>query len=283
LTLSASTAENRSKPVIAVLMTCFNRKELTLRAIGAISSAVAGAASYRVFLVDDNSSDGTSEALGSQFPDTNIIRGSGILYWNGGMRLAWLSAIPSKPDFYLWLNDDTILLPAAVAHLLKSYREYDARTIVVGRCVDPLTGVTTYGGYVRQAGVSRVSFRHLEVGEHLCDTMNGNCVLFPASVVSDIGINSPLFIHQYGDNDYGLRARRAGYRITQCNTPVAIQERNNKAAEQLGKLTLKTSKFIFTSPKGIRPDEWLYFCFAHAGPLWIVNFFWRYIKIMRIY
>lgn len=277
-----SARKHLDKPVIAVLMTCFNRRDLTVRAIDRLPSAVSGMARYSVFLVDDNSSDGTAEAVAAQFPDATIIRGSGNLYWNRGTRLAWQTAIPTKPDFYLWLNDDTHLRPGSIAQLLELYAANDARTIVVGHCIDPRTGSTTYGGFVRRAGVSRLRFRHLEAGEDLCDTMNGNCVLFPASVVGDVGLSSSRFTHAFGDNDYGLRARMAGYKIIQTKTPVAVQEGNDEYKAEKDKLTIRNWRFIFLSPKGIPFLEWLYFCRTHGGAIWMLNFLWRYMKIMKI-
>ena len=253
------------------------------RAIARLPAAVAAAANYRVFLVDDNSSDGTADAVAARFPETRIIRGSGNLYWNGGMRLAWRAAIPAKPDFYLWLNDDTHLRHGSIAHLLDLYAESGARSIVVGHCVDPRTGRTTYGGVVRRAGISRLRFRLLEAGEDLCDTMNGNCVLFPASVVNDVGLISTRFSHAFGDNDYGLRARMAGYKIIQAKTPVAMQEANNTYRTVTHKLTVDNWRFIFFNPKGIPIDEWLYFCRTHGGSIWMLNFLWRYVKIARIF
>ena len=62
-----------------------------------------------VYLVDDGSTDGTSEAVKKNFPQVNIIKGDGTLFWNGGMRVAFSKAMESEHDYYLWLNDDTIL------------------------------------------------------------------------------------------------------------------------------------------------------------------------------
>ena len=66
--------------------------------------------SIEVFLVDDCSTDGTSTALQIQYPSIKIIQGDGNLYWNRGMHLAWKTAAASKEfDYFLWLNDDTLL------------------------------------------------------------------------------------------------------------------------------------------------------------------------------
>jgi len=264
---------------IAVLMTCHNRKDLTLKSIASVSAAIAAKANYKVFLVDDGSTDGTSEAVSDSFPDTTIVKGDGNLYWNRGMRLAWQTAMDTRPDFFLWLNDDLELRPNAVADMLSLWESTGPRTIVAGRTIDPASRETTYGGYRILPGFSKLRFRHLTAGEQACDTMNGNCVLIPFQAAMDVGINSEKYSHAFGDNDYGLRASRRGYAIVQLEPPVGEQERNAAYAKKVSRLTLKNWRFIMLNPKGVPISEWLHFCKSHGGPQWPVNFLFRYVKM----
>ena len=90
----------------AVLLTCFNRKKHTLTCLNQLFFL---SQEIDVYVVDDNSSDGTSAAILEQFPDVHLIKGNGNLFWNRGMHLAWKHASKHKYDFYLWLNDDVVL------------------------------------------------------------------------------------------------------------------------------------------------------------------------------
>lgn len=266
---------------LTVLVTCFNRRDLTIRALEALDAAVDGVVDFDVCLVDDGSTDGTSDAIRERFTNVTIIRGDGNLFWNGGMRLAWLAAAKSSPDFYLWLNDDTELRVGAIRDLVAVYdQSSDSRTIVVGCTVDPDSGAVTYGGYKRPAGsLSSLRFVLLNLDETECDTMNGNCVLFPRRSVQDVGVNSEHYAHAYGDIDYGLRARRAGYRITQLPSPVAQQAKNEKYSKSISTLTLRNWRWVLFHPKGVSMKEWLHFCRQHGGWLWPVNFLARYAKM----
>lgn len=266
-------------PEIAVLLTCHNRKALTLAALEALPEAVAGSASYRVFLADDGSTDGTAEEISRRFPDTVILKGDGNLFWNRGMRMAWMAAIAESPSFFLWLNDDLVLEPRSVAEMLAVYADIGGKTIIVGKTIDPVTGRVTYGGYKQQKGFSRLRFRRLADEETDCDSMNGNCVLFPASVVGDIGINDEVYRHAFGDNDYGLRAKAAGYRLVEHKHPIGQQEANLAYAQKVSMLNLKNWNFIMNHPKGVPYKEWSYFCRRHAGAFWMVNFLLRYVKM----
>jgi GT2 family glycosyltransferase len=90
---------------IAVLMTCYNRREKTLaclRALKEATKAAAGISDTDVYLVDDGCTDGTAEAVRLSFPNVQIVAGTGSLYWCGGMRLAWREAAKSRYDAYVW-------------------------------------------------------------------------------------------------------------------------------------------------------------------------------------
>src|SRR5687767_12507951 len=93
---------------IAVLMTCFNRRETTLRCLRSLAEQeLPEGCNLRVYLTDDGSSDGTGDAVRSEFPEATVLNGDGNQYWVGGTLMAWDAARPA--DFYLWLNDDVRL------------------------------------------------------------------------------------------------------------------------------------------------------------------------------
>ena len=87
---------------IAVLITCHNRKNKTIRCLNNIfNQKYKGNIKFKVFLVDDNSSDGTNKAIKSLFPLVKIIKGNGNLFWAGGMRLAWKKALKDKKNMII--------------------------------------------------------------------------------------------------------------------------------------------------------------------------------------
>ena len=118
---------------LAVLMTCHNRREKTLRSLAALFSALPEAElDVSVHLVDDGSSDGTGDAVRQAYPSVSVITGDGTLFWNRGMRTAWEDALKKDADFYLWLNDDTVLHPFAVGHLLEASRRMEHAAVICG-------------------------------------------------------------------------------------------------------------------------------------------------------
>jgi len=158
-------------------------------------------------MVDDGSTDGTSKAIQEHFPNVNIIPGDGNLYWNRGMHLAW--NIASKSDnyeYYLWLNDDTMIHSYCISTLLES-SNLQKNQIIVGTTnslIDAF-GTVTYGG--RDLN-NRLIIPNGNIQE--CQRFNGNIVLIPKYVFDMVGFNDEYFHHGLGDFDYGLRALKLG-------------------------------------------------------------------------
>ena len=79
---------------VAILLTSYNRKEKTLACLRSVYSQESiNTVNVEIYLVDDNSTDGTGEAVKTEFPNVNVFKGSGDLFWAGGMRYAWREAI----------------------------------------------------------------------------------------------------------------------------------------------------------------------------------------------
>lgn len=210
--------DSQPLPVIAALLTCHNRRAMTLRCLELLHRQEGLDTLFRleVFLVDDGSTDGTGAAVKAAFPAVHIIPGDGNLFWNGGMRKAWQAALPGNHGFYLWLNDDSLLYPQALRDLLGHCTELAARGqpvgALAGTMVDPETRLPTYGGKRITSRFNRLRVAGIPPAKEIqaCDYLNGNLVLVPASSVQAIGILHGFYKHGFGDYDYSYRLRQAG-------------------------------------------------------------------------
>lgn len=192
---------------INVLLTCHNRRDKTIKCLEALFGQEGLDSAFRlnVYLVDDNSTDGTTEAVRELSESITIIKGNGNLFWNRGMILAWKTAEADRPcDYFLWLNDDTFLYPSAIAEMLAACT--DDNTIIAGSTCSAVTGEITYGGFNKATDALLVPTGWVQP----CDFFCGNCVLIPYRVFSKVGFLSASFHHAIGDFDYGLRAIKKG-------------------------------------------------------------------------
>jgi GT2 family glycosyltransferase len=269
-------------PQIAVLMTCHNRRNTTLACLQALYEQDVA---FDVYLVDDGSSDGTSDAVSKYYPKVKILEGNGNLFWVGGMQLAFSEALKSSYDYYLWLNDDTLVEPKALINLLAIHHNLTkcvhADSIIVGSTREAVTGKPTYGGAVRSKHWYSNKYEFVEPGQtpQECDTMYGNCVLIPHSVAEKVGNLDTAFIHTLGDLDYGLRARKLGCSVWAAPGYVGTCSKNSVCgswADTNLPISERLKKVV--QPKAYPPRAWTIFVKRHSGPFWYIYWLLPYVR-----
>lgn len=273
---------------IAALLTCHNRRDKTLACLEALyACSRPPRTALDVFLVDDGSTDGTTASVRERYPDVRLLSGDGSLFWNGGMHKAFGTALIGNYDAYLWLNDDTILLRSALQGLIDTWYRLAARggkdPVVVGSTRDAASGTLTYGGVFRPVRWRPMSFKLVPPGNEPveCEAMNGNCVLIPAAVAQSVGNIDPDFGHAMGDLDYGLRARKAGFRIWVMPGYAGTCSTNSVCGtfdDESMSLPRRLKKMM--QPKGLPIRSWAILTRRHGGPLWFVFWLWPYVKVI---
>lgn len=251
--------------LIAALLTVFNRKEQTLLCLEKLfEQVIPKGYELHVYLTDDGSTDGTTTAIMEQFPNkVNILQGDGSLYWNRGMWNSWNRAVQENEyDFYLWLNDDTVLFERALVTLLQTSEHYSHEAITVGATVDTKTHqVLTYGGRTKSGKIAFCNSSDVEV-----DYFNGNIVLVPNSVYKVLGNLDYYFTHSKGDFDYGLRARKANICMIQCGMPLGECDAHINIDKWCDPIVPFNDRWkMLRRPNGMPPNETFYLNRKHYG------------------
>ena len=270
---------------IAVLMACYNRREVTLDCLIHLKiSAEIAAIKYQLYLFDDGSVDGTADAVREQEPNAIILTGDGSFFWNRSMHHAFACAMSEGFSAYLWINDDTILESGGITKIFEVYNSVEEEVIVVGAVCDPDTGEMTYGGNRRVDPTFRpfLSVRIEPNGTpQEVDVINGNIVFVPDAIARVLGNLDPIFEHGFGDTDYSMRARKQGLRILQTMSYVGSCSHNSlKGTYKDRMLSMNERMRLIFSRKGLPWRSWLKLCWRHGGALWPIHFFWAYTKII---
>ena len=105
-------------------------------------------------------------------------------------------------DYYVWLNDDSILFKDAFSVIYNDIK-IKSSSIIVGSFISSNQNLNelTYGGRDKKLSLLIPSGKPQE-----CLFINGNFVFIPREIFKKVGFLSKMFTHNYGDTDYGLRA-----------------------------------------------------------------------------
>lgn len=266
---------------IAILLTVHNRKETTLRCLISLYNALekVNEHSFDVYITDDKSTDGTVEYVKERFPNVNILFGNGNLFWCRGMIFAWEYASKVKDyDFYIWLNDDVLLFKNSIDALLKSSIVTNQSAIISGAFRSEFNDEPTYGGIID----NRILIPNTKLQEF--NILNGNLVLVPRIIYNKIGMLDSHYHHGVGDHDYGLRAKKAGFKLYLTQVYVGYCERHDKI-----KLKCYNSDYnIFNrfrflySPLGPNPIINNKYFFNHYSLLYALNVFFT-VNIVTLF
>ncbi len=253
--------ENEIK--VAVLLTCFNRKQKTLSCLNDIfNQSKDKNILISIYIVDGGSTDGTLDAVHKEYPDV-ITKYEEGLYWAGGMRAAWNIACKKTDYDYYWLvNDDTRIYKNALSNLIKEDEEcaiqYHKHGVIVGSTKDPHTGIRSYGG-LKTDGFHIMPIVPDEEISIECDLTNANLLLVSRQVFNDIGGLSERFTHGIADYEYAQRAKRAGYPVLIGRGYYGECVRDHGPLRCPPSTPLKKRIEFLYSPKGLAFNEVTYY------------------------
>ena len=250
---------------VAVLLTVYNRKAITLGGLHTLISSINGFDNneyvFDIYMTDDGSTDETAAAVQNEFPSVHIIKGDGNLYWSGGMRTSWDFAVKQKKyDYFIWFNDDAMLYPSAIKHLFEADKLFRGNAIISGAFCDEKDN-TSYGGWNKKGAIMSPNGEYQEIF-----LMNGNLVLIPVKVYEKIGGILPIYKHSLGDWDYGCRAAKAGFHVILTKEFVGVTPRHDKriADPFLSKYSIKERLRKLYSPMHDPRISW-YFNKTYIG------------------
>lgn len=218
---------------IAILIPVFNGLDYTKNCLEnlhiQISLVKSEVVQFPIIIIDDGSTDGTSEWIGQNYADVHIVKGNGNLWWSGGINKGAEFAIEQlKVDFVLLWNNDIYALDNYFSNLAeavtkqlisedeiigsKIYVNYQEKLLwSVGGIFDSRSGKKYMMGY--------------HVHEHLFSSdkeviswLPGMGTLVPVNIIKSIGFwDEQNFPQYFGDSEFTLRASRKGFSIRVLN------------------------------------------------------------------
>jgi len=273
---------------LAVLMTCHNRISHTRETLKSLLRQNQKNISISLFLVDDGSPDETAKLVKQKFPQVNVIIGDGELFWCGGMRLAWQTAAEAyEYYYYLWLNDDSILLKDSLISLFEDYEfariSFGSDGIITGACYDISTKEFSYGGKTDKGPV-------IPDGKvQQCKYTNGNILLVPKNIFENVGGLSEVFTHAIGDYEYGMRCIKNNFQCWCSRKYIGTCTVNSNRDLYDSEITLIERLKLLYSPRGLNVKEYIQYRKLYWPKTWVFDWlkahfraicpkFYKYLK-----
>jgi GT2 family glycosyltransferase len=97
------------QPKVFVIIPVHNRKHFTYECLDSLTQQ--SYSNISIIVVDDGSTDGTSEMIARYFSEVKVLHGDGYLWWTGAINFGIKEAlrIATHEDFILVINDDVIV------------------------------------------------------------------------------------------------------------------------------------------------------------------------------
>lgn len=135
------------RPRVLVSILNYNSLEPTIDTIESLRAQTYPA--MKLQMVDNASTDGCVEHIEEVFPDLEIVHSPSDLGYTGGNNIALRKGIEEGFDHVVVCNEDIILDPNAVAHLVETAQSHPDAGVVGGVEVDHETGRPRTTGGVR--------------------------------------------------------------------------------------------------------------------------------------
>lgn len=209
--------------MISIVCPVHNGLNYTKKCLASLSAAIDNSSfknDISIILVDDGSTDGTSDWINESYPQIKVLKGDGDLWWSGAINLGVKYAIASGTKYVLLINNDNIFAEDFLDDMILSAIENNIK--ILGCKVHFLGSdeIWAMGGYFDTKSGQMGIYKDItqlrnnnKVGSHCyrVDWLPGMGTLIHRSVFEKIGYwDENNFPQYYGDSDFILRAKKNG-------------------------------------------------------------------------
>ncbi len=212
---------------LSILIVNWNTRELVLRCIDSIQKNAPNF-DFEIIVVDNNSADGSFEALQKTYgtsPRIKIFKSTANLGFAKGNNLAYKN---SSGDYILMLNPDTEVRPQALQTLANYLKAHADVGIVGPKIVNPdgsvqpsvrrfpgiWSSVLVFSGlhrFLRPKKYLMADFDYEEIQE--VEQVMGAALLTKRDIIEKLGFLDEKFWLWYEEVDFCRRVKNAGYRV----------------------------------------------------------------------
>jgi GT2 family glycosyltransferase len=212
-----------SQDKIIVITLNYNQNQYTLDCINSLLKS--DYSNFEVLLIDNGSLKENVEYLEQRLPADSRLKLQKI-YPNrgyvGGINYGLESGRNLNPDYFLIMNNDTIIDPTAISSLVAACKKHNNKAIITGKVYhyDEPNKIQDIGYHFKDNNLLTcipIGLNENDVGQYddECerDILDDIFWLFPNNLYEEIGKYSTYFWFDYEQADFALRAKDKGYRL----------------------------------------------------------------------
>ncbi len=228
-------------PSVKILVLNWNGAELTRDCLDTLSKVRYR--NFSVTVIDNHSSDDSLSKIKESFPLVELVALERNYGFAGGYNRGIGKLTGHQPDFYLLLNNDTLVAPDFLDQLVAAADRYGRRNIFGVKIFYAEKPETIWyaGGRVAMGGIhiAHIGIRRQDSAQFSqdirTDYITGCCLMITPELFSELGGFDERFGMYAEDVDLCLNARRAG---ASCYVIPAAQIWHRVSASVGGNLSL---------------------------------------------
>jgi GT2 family glycosyltransferase len=206
-------------PLVYVILINWNQPDLTIACIDSLNTISYSNA--RILLLDNGSQDESVVRIRTCFPDVLIIENHENLGFSGANNIGIEFALAQGADYVLLLNNDTIVAPDFLDHLIQFAESEPDIGVVTPKIyyMDSPQTIWCAGGYIDwetcetyRLKAEQYDFDIAETATQTVNFVSGCAMCIKREVLETIGFLDPLFFLCYEDTDLSTRIINAGFR-----------------------------------------------------------------------
>jgi GT2 family glycosyltransferase len=204
---------------VAIIIVNFNGRAYLPDCLGSLHKLAYPADDYRIFFVDNASSDDSVDYVKNNFPQVVIISNRENLGFAGGNNAGMAKALQENYDYVFLINQDTVSDPGVLTQLVNFAEQDEKIGALQPRLmlypakdkINSLGNAIHYLGFGFSLG-SNQNFSG-EIKPQEIAYASGAALLIKCSALAAVGLFEPEFFMYHEDFDLGWRLRLAGYKI----------------------------------------------------------------------
>lgn len=260
--------EAKARPVLTIIITCYNTRDIVRDCLNSIYEHPPSEP-YETILVDDASTDGTSEMARATFPETRLLRNETNQNYSYSNNRALDVA---RGQFVLLLNNDTLVPPLALDLMIAFLRDHPEAGVVGCKLLNddgtiqasvkslPSPAAAIFGARSIVSKLfpnNRFTRRHLlHIDRNMTQPIvagfvSGAAAMMPLAAIKKVGLLDPQFFYHV-DADYCKRLVEVGYKCYYLPT-TSIVHLNHKGG------TMASLPVRFRSLRRFEYDSYRYY------------------------